>query len=54
MGWVGRLFDARDTFVRMLLLDLSGLGYLVLRPAPGPLADRRCSGCSRWPRSPAR
>ncbi|MER6596465.1 histidine kinase, partial [Micromonospora purpureochromogenes] len=29
MGWVGRLFDARDTFARMLLLDLSGVGYLV-------------------------
>ena len=29
MGWLGRLFDARDTFVRMLLLDLSGVGYLV-------------------------
>jgi signal transduction histidine kinase len=29
MGWAGRLFDARDTFVRMLLLDLSGVGYLV-------------------------
>lgn len=29
MGWVGRLFDARDTLARMLLLDLSGLGYLV-------------------------
>jgi signal transduction histidine kinase len=29
MGWVGRLFDARDTFVRMMLLDLSGVGYLV-------------------------
>ncbi|MEU8233674.1 histidine kinase [Actinoplanes sp. NPDC048967] len=28
MGWVARLFDARDTFVRMLLLDLSGLSYL--------------------------
>jgi signal transduction histidine kinase len=28
MNWVGRLFDARDTFVRLLLLDLSGLGYL--------------------------
>ena len=27
-GWAGRLFDARDTFVRMVLLDLSGLGYL--------------------------
>ncbi|PZG18354.1 two-component sensor histidine kinase [Micromonospora craterilacus] len=29
MGWVGRLFDARDTFVRMLLLCLSGVGYLL-------------------------
>jgi signal transduction histidine kinase len=29
MGWLGRLFDARDTFVRLLLLDLSGIGYLV-------------------------
>ena len=29
MGWAGRLFDARDTLVRMLLLDLSGVGYLV-------------------------
>ena len=30
MGWAGRLFDARDTLVRMLLLDLSGLGYLLV------------------------
>ena len=29
MGWAGRLFDARDTFVRLLLLDLSGVCYLV-------------------------
>ena len=29
MGWLNRLFDSRDTFVRMLLLDLSGVGYLV-------------------------
>ncbi|MEH0826821.1 MULTISPECIES: sensor histidine kinase [unclassified Micromonospora] len=29
MRWVGRLFDARDTLARMLLLDLSGVGYLV-------------------------
>ncbi|MET8149749.1 sensor histidine kinase [Actinoplanes sp. NPDC049668] len=29
MGWVGRLFDARDTFVRMVLLDLSGISYLL-------------------------
>ncbi|MFU8874322.1 sensor histidine kinase [Micromonospora sp. SL4-19] len=28
MGWAGRLFDERDTLVRMLLLDLSGIGYL--------------------------
>jgi len=28
VGWLGRLFDARDTFVRMLLLDLSGVSYL--------------------------
>ncbi|MEU4220161.1 histidine kinase [Actinoplanes sp. NPDC026623] len=35
MGWVGRLFDARDTFVRMLLLDLSGVGYLVFGTQAG-------------------
>ncbi|MFC3382428.1 sensor histidine kinase [Couchioplanes azureus] len=35
MGWVGRLFDARDTFVRMLLLDLSGVGYLVFGTEAG-------------------
>src|SRR3954454_8862600 len=29
MGWVSRLFDARDTLVRLLLLDLSGVSYLV-------------------------
>lgn len=34
MGWVSRLFDARDTWVRMLLLDLSGVAYLVLNPHP--------------------
>jgi signal transduction histidine kinase len=29
MGWVGRrLFDAPDTFIRLVLLDLSGIGYL--------------------------
>ncbi|MFI5929624.1 sensor histidine kinase [Micromonospora sp. NPDC051543] len=32
MGWWGRLFDARDTRVRMVLLDLSGLGYLLFVP----------------------
>jgi signal transduction histidine kinase len=35
VGWVGRLFDARDTFVRMLLLDLSGVGYLVFGTQAG-------------------
>lgn len=35
MGWVGRLFDARDTFVRMVLLDLSGIGYLVFGTQAG-------------------
>jgi signal transduction histidine kinase len=29
MGWLGRLFDRRDTFVRLLLLDVSGVGYLI-------------------------
>ncbi|MEV6595723.1 histidine kinase [Actinoplanes sp. NPDC051346] len=32
---MSRLFDARDTFVRMLLLDLSGLGYLVFGTGDG-------------------
>ncbi|MGC5290578.1 sensor histidine kinase [Micromonospora sp. DT231] len=32
MGWPGRLFDMRDTLVRMVLLDLSGLGFLLLIP----------------------
>jgi hypothetical protein len=35
MGWVGRLFDRRDTLVRMLLLDLSGVGYLVFGTQSG-------------------
>jgi signal transduction histidine kinase len=30
VGWVSRLFDARDTLVRMALLDLSGVSYLVV------------------------
>ncbi|WP_250007319.1 sensor histidine kinase [Actinoplanes sp. M2I2] len=29
MSWLGRLFDRRDTWARLLLLDLSGLSYLV-------------------------
>ncbi|MFI5836764.1 sensor histidine kinase [Micromonospora sp. NPDC051300] len=42
MGWVGRLFDARDTLARMLLLDLSGVGYLVVgaHGRPGPTATQ--------------
>ncbi|SCG76891.1 sensor histidine kinase [Micromonospora inositola] len=35
MGWVGRLFDARDKLARMLLLDLSGVGYLVFGTQAG-------------------
>jgi signal transduction histidine kinase len=35
MSWVGRLFDERDTFVRLLLLDLSGVGYLVFGTGAG-------------------
>ncbi|WP_089154106.1 sensor histidine kinase [Micromonospora sp. NBS 11-29] len=42
MVWVGRLFDARDTFTRMLLLDLSGVGYLVFvaHDRSGPTATQ--------------
>ncbi len=29
MGWLGRLFDRRDTWVRLVLLDLSGVSYLL-------------------------
>src|SRR3712207_3013185 len=43
VGWVARLFDARDTFVRMLLLDLSGLSYLVF----GTQAGRTPTG-TQW------
>ncbi|MEU7750491.1 histidine kinase [Micromonospora sp. NPDC049171] len=32
MGWPGRLFDMRDTLVRMVLLDLSGICYLIFVP----------------------
>ncbi|MEU5942978.1 histidine kinase [Micromonospora sp. NPDC047548] len=35
MGWVGRLFDGRDTRVRMLLLDLGGVGYLIFGTQAG-------------------
>lgn len=30
MRWAGRLFGTRDTLVRMVLLNLSGVGYLVV------------------------
>ncbi|MEV4278405.1 sensor histidine kinase [Actinoplanes xinjiangensis] len=41
MSWAGRLFDARETLPRMLLLILSGLAYLLVicgtqRPPTGP------------------
>jgi signal transduction histidine kinase len=29
VGWVSRLFDARESLVRMVLFDLTGVGYLV-------------------------
>jgi signal transduction histidine kinase len=35
VSWVGRLFDERDTLVRMVLLDLSGVGYLVFGTQAG-------------------
>lgn len=43
VGWVGRLFDARDSFARMVLLDLAGLGYLIF----GPLGGDR-PGVTQW------
>ncbi|MCM4078534.1 sensor histidine kinase [Paractinoplanes hotanensis] len=36
MGWLARLFDKRDTWARMVLLDLSGLSYLVFHPGGQP------------------
>ncbi|MBG0560267.1 sensor histidine kinase [Actinoplanes aureus] len=41
MSWAGRLFNVRETFPRMLLLDLSGLAYLLVtcqteNPPTGP------------------
>ncbi|MEU4551809.1 sensor histidine kinase [Micromonospora violae] len=32
MSWPGRLFDMRDTLVRMVVLDLAGLCYLLVVP----------------------
>ena len=45
MGWVGRLFDARDTLVRLVLLDLSGVGYLVSRNEAGQSPTASGTGC---------
>ncbi|GIJ12114.1 sensor histidine kinase [Micromonospora andamanensis] len=36
MGWLGRLFDARDSLARMVLLILSGLGYLFVGAQVAP------------------
>jgi signal transduction histidine kinase len=33
--WLGRVFHERDVFARLVLLDLSGLGYLLIHPAGG-------------------
>jgi signal transduction histidine kinase len=59
MGWLGRIFDRRDTWARMVLLDLSGLGYLIFGMQPrqptGPqwvlaiLAFGVAIGLFRWP-----
>ncbi|MGN9809283.1 sensor histidine kinase [Micromonospora sp. BQ11] len=35
MGWVARLFDTRDTLARTVLLNLSGVGYLVFGTQAG-------------------
>ncbi|TDC83648.1 two-component sensor histidine kinase [Micromonospora sp. KC606] len=35
MGWAGRLFDAREGLVRVLLLNLSGVGYLLFGTQAG-------------------
>jgi signal transduction histidine kinase len=43
MGWVGRLFDRRDTWFRLLLLDLSGLSYMFFSPD-----HVRSPGTAQW------
>jgi signal transduction histidine kinase len=58
MAWLARLFDARDTTLRWLLLDLSGISYLVVN-AHHPLgitqlvlavvAFTTALICGRWP-----
>ncbi|GIJ32909.1 sensor histidine kinase [Micromonospora sediminimaris] len=40
MAWVGRLFDARDSLVRMVLLILSGLGYLFFGALSAPTSTQ--------------
>ena len=35
MQWLSRLFDPRDTLARMVLLDLSGIGYLLVGTQAG-------------------
>ena len=60
MGWVGRLFDRRDTWARMVLLDLSGVSYLFFGIDDGRYATTTqwvlaviafgaAIGLSRWP-----
>jgi signal transduction histidine kinase len=60
MGWVVRLFDRRHTWLRMVLLDLSGVAYLLFgHPTDGPPDTRQWQlavlafGCiiafCRWP-----
>ncbi|MEV4345856.1 histidine kinase [Actinoplanes sp. NPDC049596] len=36
MGWVERLFDRRDMWLRLVLLDLSGIGYLFFNTTGKP------------------
>ncbi|MCY1139821.1 histidine kinase [Actinoplanes sp. Pm04-4] len=61
MGWLARLFDKRDTWARMILLDLSGLSYLIFHPGEQPAptgmqwalaiaAFVLLIALSRWPR----
>ncbi|MCO8273292.1 histidine kinase [Actinoplanes sp. TRM 88003] len=61
MGWLARLFDKRDTWARMILLDLSGLSYLIFHPGeqPAPTGPQWALAItafvllialSRWPR----
>jgi signal transduction histidine kinase len=43
MGWVVRLFDRRHTWLRMIVLDLSGVAYLVFGQDNG-----RLPGPAQW------